>query len=146
MSTKRLTFDLPIRVEVTESQALEFKEAVRSSLIFLKSADVRNLYLYSKDKDSIVVSFDGELHPFLCQKQGYNDPSYRVPIYRTSYVLETVAKALIKLGRDIPGGRTFLNSEGVVCVDEDEEVDLVQWKWPSRNLVEEILSIRAKCL
>jgi hypothetical protein len=142
MNKYRTHLDLPLHVELDENQAEEFREAIRAALLFINPVEVKDLYLFAKDKDAVVISFDGLLHPFLCRSYGFNVPSCRVRVYRTCFVLDTISKALMILGRDTSGGRTFLNSTGVFCVDEDVQFELVTWNWPSGDLVREILKIR----
>lgn len=142
MNKYRTNLGLPLYAELNENHAEEFRGAMQAALLFVNPAEVKDLYLFAKDKDAVVISFDGMSHPFLCRSYGYNDPSYRVPVYRTCYVLDTIAKALGILGRDTSGGRTFLNSTGAFCVDGDVQFELVTWNWPSGDLVREILKIR----
>lgn len=142
MNKYRTHLDLPLYVDLNENHAEEFIRAMRAALLFVNPAEVKDLYLFAKDKDAVVISFDGMSHPFLCRSYGYNDPSCRVPVYRTCFVLDTIAKALRILGRDTSGGRTFLNSMGAFCVDEDVQYELVNWKWPSGSLVTEVMKIR----
>ena len=55
-----------------------------------------------------------------------------------------VAEALKFLGRDQSGGRTFINSQGVVCVEDQIALDLIKWNWPTRDLVHDVRKIWSK--
>lgn len=132
----------PINPNITTEQANEFIESIRSTLNILKTSVVKDLYIFSRDRDAVVISFDGQWRPFLCQTRGFNDPSCRVPIYLTNEVLDIIQGALKELGRDTPGGRTFLNSKGVRCIDEGLDVEIVRWDWPLGDLVKDVLYIK----
>jgi hypothetical protein len=87
----------------------------------------------------VVISFDGEWAPFLGHTKGYNSPSKppRLPIRRRSEVLEVAAAWLMKCGRDVAGGRVFINAKGVIC----EGASIGHWSWMGTDPVETVLDI-----
>ena len=128
-------FDLPLDVDITENQAKEFFESIQSALIFRRSS----LYLYSWERNAIVISFDSKWKPYLCEEKGYNTKSQRTYIYPIKDVFKIVIQAYQKAGRDQNGGRSFFTSDCVFYVDESNDIfDLVRWDWPLGDLVEEI--------
>jgi len=128
-------FDLPLDVDITENQAKDFVESIQRALIAQKSS----LYLYSWERNAIVISFDDEWNPFLCAVKGYNTKPQRTKIYPIGDVFKMVIHAYQKAGRDQYGGRSFFTSDCVFYVDESNDIfELVRWDWPLGDLVEEI--------
>jgi hypothetical protein len=141
VSPNPFPYELPLQAKISSAQAKAFLEVIRSALIFRSSSDVANLYIHSDDRNAIVISFDGSWHPFLCETRGYNEPSSRLSLNHNNDVLRMIAKALRYLGRDQRGGRTFLNSQGVVCVEDQSVVELIKWEWPIGDLVSDVMHI-----
>ena len=134
-------YELPHQVEISRPQAKAFYEVIRSALEFRNPSYVADLYLFSNDRNAIVVSFDGSWRPFLCETRGYNIPANRLRLNHNNEILKLVAKALKYLGRDQSGGRTFINSQGVVCVEDQSVIELVSWNWPTHDLMNDVRKI-----
>lgn len=99
----------PPQIIVSEDQATEFLDAISEALYSLDIEDLEQIYLFY-DR-AVVISFSYYYKPFIGFTTDYNDPDYRVYINQESYVLDRIAEALDIQGRDIPGGRVFIEKE-----------------------------------
>jgi hypothetical protein len=99
----------PPQIIISEEQAAEFLDAILEALYSLAIEELEQIYLFH-DR-AVVISFSFYYKPFIGFTMDYNDPDYRVYINRESYVLDRIAEALDIQGREIPGGRVFIERE-----------------------------------
>ena len=102
---------------ISEEQTREFLDAISEALYALDIEALEQLYLFSNR--AVVISFSYYYKPFIGFSMDYNDPDYRVYINQESYVLNWIAVALNSQGRDIPGGRVFIEKEYAYIKDLD---------------------------
>ena len=107
----------PPQVIISEEQTREFLDAISEVLYALDIEALEQLYLFS-DR-AVVISFSYYYKPFIGFSMDYNDPDHRVYINQESYVLNWIAEALNIQGRDIPGGRVFIEREYAYIKDLD---------------------------
>ena len=107
----------PSQIIISEDQTIEFLDAISEALYSLDILDLEQIYLFY-DK-AVVISFSYYYKPFIGFTMDYNDPDYRVYINRESYVLDRIAEALDIQGRDIPGGRVFIEKEYAYIKDSE---------------------------
>jgi len=100
---------LPPQIIISEDRTTEFLDAISQALYSLNIEALEQVYLFH-DR-AVVISFSYYYKPFIGFTTDYNDPDYRVYIDQESYVLDRIAEALDILGRDIPGGRVFIEQE-----------------------------------
>jgi hypothetical protein len=100
---------LPSPVKISKEQITEFLIAIAKALLSLRIEDLEQVYLFH-DR-AVVISFSGNYQPFIGFTMSYNDPDYRVYINQETFVLTRIAEALDIQGRDIPGGRVFIDNE-----------------------------------
>jgi hypothetical protein len=101
--------NMPPQIIISEDQTAEFLDAISEALHSMNINDLEQIYLFY-DR-AVVISFSYYYKPFIGFTTDYNDPDYRVYINRESYVLDRIAEALDIQGRDIPGGRVFIEKE-----------------------------------
>jgi hypothetical protein len=99
------------------------------------------LHPYNERREALVLSFDGELNPFLNYTKGYHYPKGR----RTYF--KTVPKVIREIGKYMvpyrgTGGRVFIDNKKAYYVDESlRPNDLCELSWPEdRDVVAEIRS------
>jgi len=109
--------NLPPQVIISEEQTREFLDAISEALYALDIETLEQVYLFSNR--AVVISFSYYYKPFIGFSMDYNDPDYRVYINRESYVLNWIAEALNIQGREIPGGRVFIEREYAYIKDLD---------------------------
>ena len=109
--------NMPPQIIISEDQAAEFLDAISEALHSLNIEDLEQIYLFY-DR-AVVISFSYYYKPFIGFTMDYNDPDYRVYINRESYVLDRIAEALDIQGRDIPGGRVFIEKEYAYIKDSE---------------------------
>ena len=83
-------------------------------------------YLY-QDR-CVVVSFDGDYFPFLCNTMGYNrmDDRWYIPV---NPLLKRVRDVVRELPSAIPGGRVFIHRGGCFYKrDGHHRTTLLDWK------------------
>jgi hypothetical protein len=127
-------------IKISERAAENFLSDLQSVLTSMDSQDIDGLYLYSRKRDAIAVSYDRSLRPFVGRTTGFNPEDKRVRQLDASlYLVQMVGLGLRIAGR--PGGRVFLTSDGAFCIQGGERVQLMNWEWPGRDLVREVVSL-----
>ena len=96
---------------------------------------------YNDRREALVLSFDGELKPFLNYTKGYHHPKQR----RTYF--KYVPKVIREIGKQMApyrgtGGRVFIDNQKAYYVDESlGPTHLCKLTWPKdRNVIAEIRS------
>lgn len=107
----------PPQVIISEEKTAEFRDAILNALYSLNIQELEQIYLFH-DR-AVVISFSYYYQPFIGFTTDYNDPDYRVYINQESVVLNWIAEALHILGREIPGGRVFIEREYAFIKDPD---------------------------
>ena len=107
----------PPQVIISEDQTTEFLDSIAEALYSLNIEDLEQIYLFH-DR-AVVISFSYYYQPFIGFTTDYNDPDYRVYINQESYVLNRIAEALHIQGREIPGGRVFIEREYAYIKDPE---------------------------
>ncbi|MEK6280572.1 MAG: hypothetical protein AABN95_09495 [Acidobacteriota bacterium] len=85
---------------------------------------------YNSRREALVLSFDGELNPFLNYTKGYHYPKEK-RIY-----FKTVPRVIHEIGKTMApyrgtGGRVFIDNEKAYYVDESLiSTDLCEISWP----------------
>jgi hypothetical protein len=141
MSDKYMT------MSIRERDADEFLSNLKSVLGSMDPEDVEELRLYVKGRDAIAISFDAELHPFLGRTAGLNEEEQRTRGLNESLFVTRLIQA--RLGAERPeGGRVFLTStraywvENAGDADQGDELPLVDWDWPGKDLVDTVRALK----
>ena len=135
-----------VALDITSEDASELIAGYRSLLLGKRPQEIYSLYIYSGNKNALPVSYNSEWRPFIGRTYGHNPESWRVHFNPGISVLEGVGKALRRLGREIRGGRVFLTSTGAFCVEGTSKIDLLNWLWPERDIVDSVLQVVAERL
>ena len=106
---------LPSPIPINKEQSLEFFMAIAKTLKSLPLENLQDVYLFHDD--AIVISYSGSYEPFIGFTMSYNHLDDRLYINQYSYVLERIGDALDAQGRDIPGGRVFIQKNYVYVKD-----------------------------
>jgi len=117
---------------ISTVDAKAFCSAVEIALRDLGYQELKDLRLFRKHDDGIVVSFEPDWQPFLNSTFGYhNRPSRpRWPINSQCRVLDVARTWLMNLDEQPAGGRVFISSERVVRVrDRSQKTTLGTWVW-----------------
>ena len=99
------------------------------------------LHPYNESREALVLSFDGELNPFLNYTKGYHYPKERRTYFKSvPNVIREIGKRMAPYrGR---GGRVFISNQKAYYVDESSRsTDLCELSWPEdRDVIAEIRS------
>lgn len=137
------TSNIP-KVEIEEEFIAEFEKAIAIALSFQspvpvgsnQSVNIKTIavpdYFWAGDR-SLVVSFDANWSPFLCNSKGHNRGPQKWYIPQISRLFDIIADALQISRRQefsfVPGGRVFLNAEGVRRRLKDSEIlEVLRWE------------------
>jgi hypothetical protein len=127
-------------IPISEQAAANFLSNIEAVLGSIDSQDIDKLRLYIPNRDAIAVSYDSSLQPFLGQTFGLNPHERRTRgLDEDLFVLKLIQVAL-KNKRE-GGGRVFLTSAGAYYVEGEEETSVVNWEWPGRDLVGEVVAL-----
>lgn len=89
----------------------------------MSTYEILALHPFDADKKAIVISFDKNWEPFVGQSRGFNNPEDR--IYFSSkqlpQLLLKIRSTLQRQGRQIPGGRIFIDRNSVFFIDKQKE-------------------------
>lgn len=130
-----------MHIPISERIAGEFLSSLEDSLGSVDDMALEDFYLSSSVRDGVPISYSQSLEPFIGQTRGYNPPEDRVYLDEDTFVLRTIREALIDAGERENGARVFLTSSGAYYVANDEEITLVTWDWPAKNLEEEVVAL-----
>ena len=100
---------LPPPIIITETESELFVKAIARALSTLAKNDLREIYLFQDH--AVVISYSGDYQPFIGYTMSYNDPDHRLYISQETYVLTRIAEAIDTQGRDMPGGRVFIEKD-----------------------------------
>ncbi len=121
-------------MNVSEAELVEFEIAVLRAALEPSDEGGRELGdnpipRYFFHAGALVVSFDPQLRPFLCDTRGWNR-NRRKPIKSTALISRIAAA----LGESRPeGGRVFLDASGVRTTIENQQIVLITWKLPRES-------------
>lgn len=121
-------------IAISELAVQSFFADLRSVLESLDAQDLEELYLVSKNRDALAVSYDGALHPFLGRTHGRNSEHQRIRDLDENLAVLELIKAALRARRK-SGGRVFLTSRRVFYVEDKVKVPLLEWDWPGKDLV-----------
>ena len=136
---------LPAPVVIKKPEADMFLTAVSKALSTLSKDDLQQIYLFHDQ--NVVISFSGDYRPFIGYTMSYNDPDHRLYIYQDCYLLTRIGEALDAQGRDMPGGRVFINRSSA-CIKDDQfrEVVILLLDWQGLDPYKLVMSAYAKLL
>ena len=114
---------------VSRAEQDDFLSAVRSSVQRMTETQRYEVYSYSRQRNSLVVSFDRKWKPFWGYSFGFNQLEVRTYIRRCK-VLRMVGFHLESFHFNINGGRVFMDSKKALRVDEYNQTHLLcNWYW-----------------
>jgi hypothetical protein len=123
---------VPPPIVINKEQADAFNLAISKALASLTFYDLQQVYLFH-DK-SVVISYSSDYRPFIGFTMRYNDPDYRLYIDQDVYVLTRIGEALDQQGRDMPGGRVFIESSYVFIKDLNfNRITILLLDWQGYN-------------
>lgn len=126
----------PIDYRITEviprADVNSFLAGITTTLANMSPDGIEQVYLYSLERNAIVISFDGTWRPFFGYTRGYNYPEDRTYMIGGGAFLALVRSRFKSLPHDIPGGRVFLSSDRAFRVLRDyKEETFLRYIWLS---------------
>ena len=139
-------FDPKVTEVIARDDASAFLRGIENTISKMLPEQIEAVYLYSFQRNAIVVSFDGDWKPFFGYTRGYNYPDDRTYLVGGGPFLALVRSRFKHLPHDISGGRVFLGSSYAyrAPLDMDKEVEVFLryiWLGNSLNLVEDALKV-----
>lgn len=122
---------LPPPFVITSQQAMIFTDAISEALAELPWNELMKLYLISEG--NLVISFDSDYRPFIGQTYGYNRINQRIYFNGNNDVINNIAFALEATGRDVNGGRVFINSDCACYHNGFCRQAFITFDWQSHN-------------
>ncbi len=131
----RIIVPPPVRISARESKI--FINSIMDALSCLSRSDLFDLYLFKED--DLVLSFDAEYQPFIGRTHGYNRIEQRVPVQQfNNIVFASIADGLEAIGRDISGGRVFINKDCAYINNDGLIRTFLTFRWRGKDPIYQI--------
>jgi len=131
---------IPPPYVISNEERERFIRAISIALSTLPPGDLQEIYLIQDN--AIVISFTADYQPFIGYTMGLNATDHRLYIYQDTQVLNHIANGLDAQGRDIRGGRVFIDKDSAYIKDDrfiHKVILLLDWQ--ENDPCKEIMSL-----
>lgn len=122
---------VPPPLLISDQHSKLFTDAIVDAMSRLSWKELIDIYWI--DDDNLIISFDGDYKPFIGKTRGFNRFNERVYFDGNNDVISNIADALDATGRDINGGRVFINRRCAYYYNGICRQAFITFGWQSRN-------------